>query len=472
MEQKPIVIVISDIHLGCADSNDDHVYDKNQLSSFIKTIPEARDGKVELFINGDFLEFAQVKPEVYTLNSKHFWCSEQESLEKLEVIISGHKDVFEALKGFQEKGNVITIAPGNHDVDLFWGKVRERIIKEIGSVNFEEFRDHYYRFNNKLLIGHGHSFDPANRFKNWTNPNCDSLGVPLRDASGMPRLEMCPGTLFMVKIVNWLEKDYPFADNVKPFSAFARLLLRENKVGLVAIAMVFFKFLCLYPQTTLSTNKESAIQNISELFILEINMNDEFFNQVAAFYNEINTKDSPASKETILQHFRDPSSVMEFINSLFEEVDIVKWVQMFDAFSLGDVSSTLSINSQTDDHDINTLSAVHSARLDEKKELSEHAQQMIINGQAEIVVFGHTHQPDEWRGENEKLGGWYFNPGSWTRYVEIKKLGSLSLNDLRNEADFPYELNYIRIEETEPGKLKADKHTYEKANGKRFNLSS
>jgi len=34
---------------------------------------------------------------------------------------------------------------------------------------------------------------------------------------------MCPGTLFMVKFVNWLEQEYPFADHLKPVTALSRI---------------------------------------------------------------------------------------------------------------------------------------------------------------------------------------------------------------------------------------------------------
>ena len=89
MSDKPITIVVSDLHLGggADDPGDDHVYHNQQFSKFIDGIPEAKDGKVELFINGDFLEFAQVKPEVYTLGSSKYWCSQAESLEDRKSVV-------------------------------------------------------------------------------------------------------------------------------------------------------------------------------------------------------------------------------------------------------------------------------------------------------------------------------------------------------------------------------------------------
>ncbi len=96
MSEKPVIIVISDLHLGSgpSDTYDDHVYDQNQLRDFLQghllESPQGQRGEIELFINGDFLDFAQTEQSVYTLRSGSAWCSEPESRKKLEVMLSGH----------------------------------------------------------------------------------------------------------------------------------------------------------------------------------------------------------------------------------------------------------------------------------------------------------------------------------------------------------------------------------------------
>src|SRR5678815_5907408 len=92
MSDKPVTIVISDLHVGGGihDPGDDHVYQGQQLIRFLEAIPEASQGKVELFINGDFLEFAQVLPSAFTPTSPDFWCTQDESTNKLNAIIRGH----------------------------------------------------------------------------------------------------------------------------------------------------------------------------------------------------------------------------------------------------------------------------------------------------------------------------------------------------------------------------------------------
>ena len=47
MSAKPVVIVISDLHLGggAADKGDDHVFDQQQLAGFIDTLRASDDGQ-------------------------------------------------------------------------------------------------------------------------------------------------------------------------------------------------------------------------------------------------------------------------------------------------------------------------------------------------------------------------------------------------------------------------------------------
>ena len=65
---KPCTAIISDLHLGggAGDPGDDHVYQHNELATFVDELcrcEQGRHGEIELYINGDFLEFAQTSQE-------------------------------------------------------------------------------------------------------------------------------------------------------------------------------------------------------------------------------------------------------------------------------------------------------------------------------------------------------------------------------------------------------------------------
>ena len=84
----------------------------------------------------------------------------------------------------------------------------------------------------KLQIAHGHMNDVANRFEHWEHPF-------VAGDFGVECLEMCPGTLFMVKFVNKLEAEYPFADNLLPVTKLASVLMRDDKAGYVSVGWMF-----------------------------------------------------------------------------------------------------------------------------------------------------------------------------------------------------------------------------------------
>jgi len=451
MSDKPITVIISDLHVGggANDKGDDHVYQKQQFVRFLESIPEARDGKVELFINGDFLEFAQVLPDVFQPISPKFWCSQDESKQKLNAILTGHKDMFDALGGFQKNGNQVTISAGNHDVDLYWPVVQDDLKQAIHpNIKFELGETVYFRYGTRLVIGHGHMYDPANSFKNWKDP-IDKK---------QQRLEMCPGTLFMVKFVNWLEAKFPFSDNVKPVTALGRLLWSEKRPDFKAAAKVLFQFTYKNPLTALGIDSTSDLEGIGKALLIELSVNETLQQQITTLYRE--ARDPNATTETVMNELSSEESLIEFLKEVLLKLAPPLWLPMLGEIEAGSLGS----------EDETTLSILRSGMSKDKENLRNKAIEYLAmeSGAYEVVVFGHTHQPDEWRGTYGNLDGGYFNPGSWTRYVDLDKIQNLKLADLENEDDFPYQLNFIRVEQSNSGALRADKICFEEASGARF----
>jgi UDP-2,3-diacylglucosamine pyrophosphatase LpxH len=440
----PVTIVISDLHLGggVADPGDDHVYQKSQLVRFVREMaetPEGRRGDLELYINGDFLEFAQVRPEVYTLGSPRFWCSELESLDKLSAILAGHAEVFAALRELQLPGNRVTIAAGNHDVDLYWGRVQERLRHDAGPVAFELGREWVWRHEGRLRIGHGHMVDPANRFQDWANPF--RLGP-----HGTLRLEMCPGTLFMVKFVNWLERDYPFADNIKPIQALGRLLWKEDRAGLGLVGWRLSRFAMLHPGTALGTPLDEAERG--QRLVEQILADEPFAEDVARLYRAAGRPE--ASLQEVRSALATQHGWLQFLDEVAVALPPEEWLPVFDRAR----SPVLASGGHGP-----TLSIASSGCANEKEVLRIVAAQELAAGPTEVVVLGHTHQPDEVRQGQ----GAYFNPGSWTRYVEVERGQALTLADLAREETFPYQLNFVRIERPPSGPLRAEKICFERS---------
>ena len=84
----------------------------------------------------------------------------------------------------------------------------------------------------------------------------------------------------------------------------------------------------------------------------------------------------------------------------------------------------------------------------------------------QFVVLGHTHQPDR----QEFNGKAYYNTGSWTRFVPYKDVPDLTLDDLKREEDYPFELNYVRVERKTDDTLVGSMIRFDSAAGGRFSI--
>jgi UDP-2,3-diacylglucosamine pyrophosphatase LpxH len=461
LSDKPVTLIVSDLHVGGGpnDPGDDHVYQNAQFRRFVEEAANSDDGRagrVELFVNGDFLEFAQVRPEVYTLGSAQYWCSEAESVAKLDAILAGHPDIFEALGQFAGRGNRVTLAAGNHDVDLYWADVQKKLRAAAPGVEFETGKDVCTRHGGRLVIGHGHMIDPANAFKNWADP---FVVRKRRGGADELRLEMCPGTLFMVKFVNGLEERYKFSDNMKPITALARLLFKEQRWGFAVAAWSFFLFVARHPTKALSADDQQlvGVTSVGSRVAGELAVNPDFLARVTEAYRQV--ANPSATEAEVAEALSTEQGVTEFIERLMVEgIPPERWENLFD------VPAPATLGSSGGDH----LSIIRAGMAHDKEELRQEAENQLAQPGVEAVVFGHTHQPHEWRGLNGDLAGGYFNPGSWTRYVDVTDMADLKLSDLEHEEDFPYQLNYVRVEENSSGSLRAEMKSFEEASGERF----
>jgi UDP-2,3-diacylglucosamine pyrophosphatase LpxH len=429
MDQKPITLIVSDLHMGDGTPGDDFVDDADQFATFVRAqaaSAEGQEGKIELVINGDFLELAQVLPDAYQGNSALYWCSESESMQKLKRVLAGHPNVFDALKEFQALKNQVTLFPGNHDVELHWPEVRKMLEQRVPGINIETNKITYERHDGRLHISHGHLFpsiDPANGFKNWQNPILTSINPP--------RLEMCAGTLFMVKFVNLMEAKYPFADNLSPATAIAGILLREKPFGFIAVAWMLTRFIAQHRAAFLSA-KGKGIATGAQL-LNAIQGNKALRQDIAALYGELLGR-SGMTEADVKTELATEDDIAHLLEQLFRADPLLtRWTAVFDRAKPG----TLSVGGSGS----GTLSIVASNNTDALKGCIEIAKGRWNIG-AQVVVLGHTHLPQTVGSGAQR----YYNPGSWTRYVV--DASKLKLKDLEDESKFPYQLNYVRVEDT------------------------
>ncbi len=196
MTQKKNTIVVSDLHLTEIQPIDkrrplwmsykgqDHIIDGyfSDMLNYFNSI----SGEVELVLNGDTFDF----DTVLTLpdDRKIDWLSNLRGLSskewmssfKMSVIINDHPIWFDAIKEFIARGNRVVFIVGNHDIELYWPSVQQRIYDILDTDEKSvTFCNSFYISEEDTYISHGHQFDPNCAVKNTINPMIQINGQPM-----------------------------------------------------------------------------------------------------------------------------------------------------------------------------------------------------------------------------------------------------------------------------------------------------
>lgn len=173
--------VISDLHLSDAEpkhnqrplwkkfKQKDFFYD-DSLKNFIYYIQEQVDEPCELILNGDIFDFDSVMsiPSNINFPIKKYEFNmglnpmEIKSIFKINKILEEHSVFVDALQQFLKNKNQLIFVIGNHDLELNWKGVQEKIISLLGNEFSEQIRfcEWFYISNQDTLIEHGHQYDP------------------------------------------------------------------------------------------------------------------------------------------------------------------------------------------------------------------------------------------------------------------------------------------------------------------------
>ena len=225
-------VVISDCHLsagryfeGKFNPHEDFFFDQEMIEFFeyfsTGLYGDGAQGAVavELVINGDYLDFLNVP----YLGEFEEGITEEIALTKLEAIIAGHPRVMDALRKFAAKPNKkITYLIGNHDAELFFEKVRERITKlwdPEGQYPSEKVKivvdTDRLNYEGGLQIRHGNQFEASNQL---------DFDRPFQELpNGKKVLNIPWGSIYVLKIINRLKWERVNLDKIRPIKVFSIL---------------------------------------------------------------------------------------------------------------------------------------------------------------------------------------------------------------------------------------------------------
>ncbi len=223
-------VVISDCHLsagrffeGRANPHEDFFFDDEMVDLFehfshgqYGTDAGGQPVDVELVIGGDYFDYLNVP---YNGEFEEA-ITEELALYKTEAIIAGHPKVMAALKKFASlPGKKITYLIGNHDAELFFEKVRERITRAWDPNGaYPSERVKVVADTDRLLWEGGVEFRHGNQFEAGNLLNFEK--PILTEFLDKPVLNLPWGSFYVLKIVNRLKWEREYLDKIRPVKVF------------------------------------------------------------------------------------------------------------------------------------------------------------------------------------------------------------------------------------------------------------
>ena len=249
---------------GKYSRNEDFFFDE-EFKSFLQYLHKVNTHQKHLIIAGDMFDFLQVAGEcvkglcdkkedvTFEVTEKEFRRASKfgfgtgvkQTIWKLRAIANGHKVFFRALANFLSKGHQLSIITGNHDIELYWREVQDDLRNRIADCKTttmvkDQIRERihfcpwfYYNEYYKTYVEHGNQYDQFNSFEYLLYPLLE------KDSS---KLWLPFGSLFVRYFFNKLEGSNPFADNIKPPTRYMRWAWKEDKLQ-------FLKNIILYLPT-------------------------------------------------------------------------------------------------------------------------------------------------------------------------------------------------------------------------------
>ncbi len=417
------VLVVSDLHLGPGRGPDgtypgtENFFADAAFARFIAHASSRTQAhKAILVLNGDVLDFFRVDTVPATQSELHQWQATLASLGiaktidelrasidkkeklyglkthdfksvwKLDRIVAGHVEAFDALASWVSAGHMVAFVKGNHDLDLFWRPVRDllrlRVAEHLGrarQMKTEDalrhvlplmvFVDKRLVIDGAVAIEHGHPYDKFSHV----------VGGALRP--GGAELNLPFGSFFNRYLLNPLERVYPYLDNIRPRENLLPLLIRERFPLALNVLFRHIPFMFLMIPKHYYRYMLRRFLTVAVAALIPVGL--FLWQEGAAVSQWIASTQPPrdsATGGTLTGFFLDGVKNLAWLVLSYFLARLVAYFHLDEANSLNDAG----------------LALLHA------------------HPEYRVVVFGHTHNPDqlEWQGR------WFYNTGTWVPIVE------------------------------------------------------
>ncbi len=459
----PAKVILSDLHLGAgffsgANPLEDFRHDR-QFYDFMLALREESESAgrpMDLILNGDFIEFLQVPavpvseydPRAIYPEEAYRTTTEADSVLRTDLVIAGHRPVFEGLAAFlsERPRRTVTVIKGNHDILLHWPGVQERIRQALGATGprapLLAFAERFI-LRDGVYVEHGNQYgDPLNSLDDFENPvdprHPDCLKMPI-------------GSRFVIEFFNHVESERWWVDAVKPITALiAYGMVLEPAFALKALAILLTAIpgMIFRPYTAgqgepspLEAVRAGGVEDVARRYAEDPHFRqamdaalDEYLGSIGPYSPGVQTgRVAFGARVEFRRALQNLRARLFRLRRLYRRPVRPERVRPALLETGQRISRGFSDN------------------------LVKVAQQIIQQRGVPLVVFGHTHE-----ARLEILqGGVYANSGTWTWWRDFSRA---SLEEWRRLLEHPetfltpHYLTYIRVDADPEGRPRASVH--------------
>ncbi len=434
MSRKSTKLIISDTHIGAGgreqgNNLEDFISDADFVRWIQTMVKESNRDNIdmELIINGDWIEFLQI-PAVDRFEPYHLYetrdytgYTEEEALQRLEIVQGWHPGIFLGLSDFLSQGpprRTVTILFGNHDPELVYPAVQTRLRQLMNATGEDadlvSIGERRY-FKDGVFVEHGNAYvEELNKFTDSDNPF---------DPNEPDRVERPPGSQFVTHFFNQLEWEMPWIDGVHPLTSLLFYALAFQPSLALDILAAFLKIAPEYAMSLAGTPGPGAEGGISEQVLAEI--------------------DTPEQQAAVAEQL---STDAEFAGQFMQEVEGALIEQGAIPAAPRDVAArpTEPMSPQARARDISERYWLM---------LEDTAERIAKEEGAQVILFGHIHEPIE---KQLPSGAMYLNTGAWIWKGDFAEATDETWQDLINHPEKymnQRDLRYARIDLDKSGQI-------------------
>lgn len=454
-EREHDLVVVSDLHLGEGllsheprySSTEDFFCD-GQFARFLAYLEKQYSddpSKLLLVLNGDIFDFltvvrvpsdAEAKERGFVVSSaeKKFGLNPtaEKSVYKLDVIVSGHKIFFAALSHFIAAGHRVEVLRGNHDLELHFSAVRDRLISQLARLTPEvdasqfadrvRFHEWFYLEPKRVYIEHGNQYDSTNSIRYPLHPLLSTRRWWKTEEEGV--LDYPLGSIFVRFFYNRVRRIDPYTPRLLSFEQYLDFIRRYNLFDVWRVYRDHYPHFvaALGPTTTTGSSRSTTKEDARQEKAFDELADSEEHGRLYRELNSLKIYPASATKPAVVAEMMTPMIRRMLWFGLFAFIALFIW---FGIFQLIDKIPWLTANAFLMSlFAVLTMGGAAWAWIHLQRKLRlraadsavetfvERAEKIVDLTDVKMVLMGHTHFVDYRRIKDNRAV--YANSGTWT----------------------------------------------------------